>query len=169
MHSCVLINLSVLVCLRVFSAFTTTMTSDINASDALSKLDIYHLLSLGIIVKDNFLIPSLEMNELHSECLNIAGISILDNVDLTSISLSKYMKQSKFGKELETNASMRGDYQAFITPQLCNDLNLKAFPKFIFFIIRMLKSLNESFNLCNDYSVQLAVFVSQIREYSILL
>ena len=61
---------------------------------------------------------------------------------------------------------LRGDLTCWVTPDLCKDLQLPAMKSYVQAMIKLLKPFHQELGLAADYSVQCALYVSQVSQLS---
>lgn len=132
-------------------------------SSELQEIDLYTLSepqSLRFIVRDGLFEESF-LSCLKSDCDRIIG-----PIDDLSSPFEQHtlLRRASFGQVMSaSDASVRGDYTVWLTPDLCAELSLQTIPKYIQRIIRLIKPLKDELALNEDYSAQLAVYVSNRR------
>jgi hypothetical protein len=133
-----------------------------STSTELQEIDLYTLCesqSLRVIIREGLFDDSF-LFDLKNDCDRIIGPleSLTTRSDDQTI-----LHPAGFGQLMSlSDASIRGDFTTWLTPELCRDRHLETIPRYIKRSIRLLKPLKEKLGLNDDYSAQLAVYVSYL-------
>jgi len=132
--------------------------------DSLSESEISLLIdeSIGYVVRD---FP-FDQKHCHDILKDAMLLRSKDDDDDDGVTKEKYLKPARMGSDsIWDNKYFRGDLSCWVTPKLCKELNLDGISKFVQTMIKQLKVLKPQLHLCDDFSVQFAVFPGSGERY----